>query len=106
MIDALFQQLSTVQSNLQPTPKTIAAAATITPDTFLTLVTGTTALATITPPVAGTHMLALSFTATNPSAFTTTGNILTASTPATNGAITFMIYNPITGKYRVAVTSQ
>lgn len=96
---SLWQQLSTVQSDLQPTPKTIAAAATIAPETFLTLVTGTTVLSTVTPPVLGTHMLALAFTATNPGQFTTAGNIAVAATPATNSAITLMFYNPITGKY-------
>jgi len=101
MADVDFQNISTVQSQLQPKPVTVAAATTIAPSTFLTLITGTTAVNQITPPVTGSHMLALCFTATNPSAFGTTGNIdVTAvTTPLTNSRITFMIYNPNTAKY-------
>ena len=101
MPDALFQNFSTVQSNLQPTPVTVAAAATLNPTTFLTKVTGTTAVNIVTPPVTGTHVLALMFTATNPAAFGTTGNIdVTAvTTPATNSGITLMVYDPLTKKY-------
>ena len=103
MIDSLFQSLSTVQSGIQPSPKTIAAAATITPDTFITFITGTTALANITPPVQGSHMLCLIFTATNPSAMTTTGNIFAAYAPGTSSEPTLMFFNPLTGKYHALV---
>lgn len=105
MADLSFQDLSTVQNANQPKPVTVAAAATIAPSTFMTFVTGTTVVATITPPVTGAHMLALLFTATNPGTFTTTGNILQAVAPATNGAVTFMLYNPLTAKYSVARTT-
>lgn len=96
-----WQNLSTVQSELQQTPVTVAAAATVAPTSFLTKVTGTTAVNNITPPVLGTHVLALMFTATNPAAFGTTGNIdVTAvTTPGTNSAITFIVYDPLTKKY-------
>lgn len=100
MADIDFQNFSTVQSSLQPKPVTVAAAATIAPTTFLTFVTGTTAVATITPPVTGSHVLALCFTATNPGAFVTTGNIFNNSTtPATNSRITFLVFDPSTAKY-------
>ena len=101
MPDIAFQDISTVQSSLQPKPVTVAAAATITPSTFITLITGTTAVATITPPVTGAHLLALVFTATNPGAFLTTGNINTTgvTTPGTNSRVTFMVYEPNQAKY-------
>jgi hypothetical protein len=100
--DLNFQNMSTVQNNLQPAPVTVAAAATISPTTFLTIVTGTTAIATITPPVTGTHMLAIVASATNFSGFLTTGNILLASlTNSTVWAnrVSLFVYNPLTAKY-------
>jgi len=100
--DLYFQNLSTVQSKAQPGPVTIAAAATIAPTTFLTIVSGTTAIATITPPVTGSHMLAIVVSVTNFSGFLTTGNILVAS--ITNSTVwanktNLFVYNPLTGKY-------
>lgn len=100
MSDALFQDISTVQSDLQATPKTLASAATIAPTTFLTDVTGTVQVETITAPVTGTHMIALNFTNASPGAFLTTGNIKTAYTPVQNRPI-LLIYNPIDKKYYV-----
>lgn len=97
MIDSLFQALSTVQSNQQPTPRTFAATTVITPDTFLTFITGSTAIATITPPVQGTHVLAFIFTATN-GTFNTTGNVKVA-VAATQNVPVFLVFNPIEGKY-------
>lgn len=94
----LWQDLSTVQSKLQSTPKTIASAAAVSPTTFLTLISGTVAIATITPPVDGTHMLCFIFTTTTPTAFTTTGNVNHVATPTTNIPM-FLVFNPITGKY-------
>lgn len=98
-MDALFQQLSTVQSDKQPSPKTIAAAATIAPDTFLTRVTGTTAIATITPPISGTHMLVLVFDTTQSGQFLTTGNIQQSTTTATANVPVVLVYDPRTAKY-------
>lgn len=104
MSDLLFQNFSTVQSDKQPLPVTMAAAATITPTTFLTFVTGTTQVATITPPVSGCHMLAFIFTNGAPGALLTTGNIQAAYTPIQNQFF-LLIYDPSTGKYwRPAVT--
>lgn len=103
MSDLNFQQFSTVQSELQPGPVTLASAATIAPTTFMTLVTGTTQLVTITPPVSGCHMLCLVF----PDAmgvFSTAGNIINAVDPGVNLPV-FMVYNPLTGKYHAGPIS-
>lgn len=102
MSDLLHQNLQTVQSNQQPAPVTLVAAATIAPTTFLTFITGTTAIAQITPPVTGQHLLCIVATLTNWAGAVTSGNILVAS--ITNGTTwqnraNFFAYNPITGKY-------
>lgn len=102
MSDLLFQQLSTVQDNTQPVPPTIASAATISPQTFLTFLTGTVQLATINPPVTGAHMLVLIFTNASPGAMVTTGNIKAAYQPIQNLPV-FLIYDPVTALYWGAV---
>jgi hypothetical protein len=97
MPDLEFQNLSTVQNNLQPLPKTVASAATIAPTGLITVVSGTAAIANITPPVTGAHMLVLI-----PSgAFTmvATGNIALAMAAATVSQPVLMFYNPATAKY-------
>ena len=81
--DSNFQQLSSVQSNQQIGPATIAAAATIAPITFITFISGTTNIATITPPVTGSVELVLIFTNASPGSFLTTGNIKLALTTIT-----------------------
>lgn len=101
MADLNFQDFSTVQSNKQPLPATIASAATIAPTSFLTFLTGTVTIATITPPVSGVHMLALCFTNGAPGVFLTSGNIQIAYQPITNRPI-LLIYDPATAKYWVA----
>jgi hypothetical protein len=98
MTDLLFQQLSTVQSNLQPNPPTIASAVTISPQTLVTFLTGTAQTTTINPPVSGSHMLILVFTNASPGAFLTTGNIKGAVTPAQNVPV-LCIYDPVTALY-------
>jgi len=99
MSDLLHQNISTVQSQQQPNPVTMAAATTIAPTTFLTFLTGTTSVATITPPVTGQHMLALVSTDSGTTnATVTTGNIALASTFVKNKAL-FMTYDPATAKY-------
>ena len=99
MSDALFQNLSTVQNNTQPTPVTMAAAATIAPSTFLTKVTGTTNVATITPPVTGTCVLLLKFTDASPGDLLTTGNINAGITTVAQNDIVFCVYDPVTAKW-------
>ena len=97
MSDLNFQNFSTVQSNVQPGPVTIASAATIAPSTGLTVISGTTQLVTITPPVTGFHVLFFHFTGAM-GVFSTAGNILTAADPGQD-IILMMCYNPLTGKY-------
>lgn len=85
--DSSFQNLSTVQSGLQPTPPTITAAATISPTTFITVLTGNTAVQTINPPVAGQHMLCIVPGTTT--GFTTGGNIVGGTTTVSGRAYLF-----------------
>ena len=99
MPDLNFQDISTVHSQLQPKPVTIASAATVSPSTFVTFISGTVAIATVTPPVSGAHLLVFIFTTTTPTAFTTTGgNIKNVTTPKQN-SICFLVWNPIENKY-------
>lgn len=100
MSDLNFQNLSTVANEGQPKPVTIASAATVAPSTYVTMISGTVAIATVTPPVTGAHQLCLVFTTTTPVAFTTTGNIATVATPTQNIPV-FLVYNPLTAKYYV-----
>lgn len=90
--DFLFQQLGTVQDATQPTPVTVAAAATIAPANFVTVLTGNTAVATITPPVAGAHMLCIVPGTTT--GFTTGGNIIGATATISGRAYLF-VFNPV-----------
>lgn len=98
MPDLNFQDISTVHSEQQPKPVTIASTTTIAPTTYVSVITGTVAIATVTPPVSGAHMLAFIFTTTTPTAFTTAGNIAAVATPTLN-VPTLLIYNPLTAKY-------
>ncbi len=103
MSDLEFQNFSTVQSKQQASqPSTIVAAATVAPVNFLTFIAGTTALATITPPVTGAHMLAIVATSTNWAGAVTTGNIIVASVTNSElwqNKVNFFVYNPLNGKY-------
>jgi hypothetical protein len=92
MSDALFQNISTVQSDKQPLPVQMSAAATIAPITFLTVLTGNTPVATITPPVTGAHALVIVPGTTT--GFTSTGNIVGGTTTVSGRAYMF-IYNPV-----------
>lgn len=100
-IDLLFQNLSTVQ-NLQQlnSVQTLASASDMggSIQGFLTFITGTTAIATISPIVSGVHMIALVFTNANPGGVTTGGNIANAVDPA-QYVIVFLIYDPISGQW-------
>lgn len=98
--DLNFNSLDLPQSGVMPKPVTIASAASVAPTTFLTFITGTVAIATITPPADGCHMLAFVFTTTTPTAFTTTGNIKNVVTPKTNSPC-LLTWNPIEQKYYV-----
>jgi len=96
--DLLAGQLSTVQGASQPKPPTLVSAATVAPTTFLSFVSGTVAIATVTPPEDGAHLLCFIFTTTIPAAFTTTGNIKAVATPSTNLPV-FLVWNPSEQKY-------
>ena len=98
MSDLLFQNLSTVQNNQQPMPATLASAATIAPVTFLTDVSGTVPITTITPPVTGQHMLAFRFTNAAPGVTGTTGNLAISTTTVTTKVL-LMVYDPTSAKY-------
>lgn len=93
-----FQQLSTVQNGAMQTPLTLASAATIAPLTFVTFITGTVQIATITPPIDGCHMLITIHTDVAPVDYLTSGNILNAVDPAQN-LMNFFVYDPIQRKY-------
>ena len=100
MSDDLNQQnYSTHQSDKQPTPATVASATTIAPTTGMSLVSGTTNIATITPPLTGYHMLALIFTNAAPPSLLTTGNILVGSTTITQNVPVLLFYEPSAAKY-------
>lgn len=96
--DLNFQQISTVQNNLQPTATRLAAAATIAPTTLVTFISGTTNVATITPPVTGNHMIALIFTNGSPGDLLTTGNIIGTTNVAQNIPVV-LFYDTVAAKY-------
>jgi hypothetical protein len=98
----LAQNFASGQTEQQPSPQALTAAATIAPLTNLVIVTGTTALATITPPLPGIHVIYVVAKTTNWAGAVTTGNIIVAS--ITNGTtwvdkVNIFVYNPVTGKY-------
>lgn len=95
-------QLTTPQGGIMPKPVTFAAASTIAPTTLVSFVAGTTAVATVTPPVEGQHILCIIPTSTNWAGMVTTGNVIVAS--VTNGTnwqnrVVVLVYNPINQKY-------
>jgi len=98
MADLQHQDFACHQSDKNTKPVTLASAATIAPTTKFTIVTGTVAIATITPPLSGYHELTLMFTTATPAAFPTTGNIGKAASPVQNQPIV-LCYDPNTGKY-------
>ena len=77
-------------------PATLASAATIAPVSMFTVLTGNTAVATITPPMLGVHTLALQFAGT--AGVVATGNIATAKASVV-GEVMLLVYNPVTAKY-------
>ena len=98
--DLVTQNFSTIQTNQQPKPNTIASAATITPVTKLTFLTGTTQVATITPPSSGYGEVTLCFTNASPGAFSTGGNIQIAYQPVQYRPID-LCYDPSSAKWWV-----
>ena len=97
MSDLDHANFGIVQSDKQPLPQTIAAAATITPKGRLIFLTGTTQVANITPPTTGYCEVILCFTDNSPGAFATNGSaypIKVAYQPIVNRPI-LMCYDPI-----------
>lgn len=90
--------LAEPQSEQNAAPNTIASAETIAPIHKFTIVTGTTQVKYITPPMPGFHVLYLLFSDANPGTMLTTGNINNAIVP-TSAVPCIMFYNPITAKY-------
>jgi len=99
MSDLDFQNISSVQNELQPGAKSITSATTIAPTTLLTKTTGATAIATITPPVTGDHVLWL--VTDTPVVIGIGGNVLVGYTTVTNRPIA-LIYDSKQGKYYIA----
>lgn len=97
MSDLLSANFDNVQSNQNPFPATIASSTTIAPSTYITFLTGSTAVATITPPVTGSVTLVLVATVTTVTTVTT-GNIALASTLVANKAL-LMTYDPVSTKW-------
>jgi len=102
MSDLNHQNINTVNSGLQPTPTRMAAAATIAPTTFLTVLSAGPAVATITPPVTGAHMLALMFA--DAQGVTNTGNI-SAVVASVALRPMLLIYDPVSGNYFPVTTA-
>ena len=100
MSDLMHADLETVQSIQNKAPVTIASTTTIAPSTFITFVSGNTAIATLTPPATGAHMLCLIHTHATPVAYTTAGNINAIATPTT-GIPLLAVYDPLTAKYYI-----
>lgn len=93
-----LQKLSTYQDRNSVLPPTIASAAVIAPTQFLSKVSGTIPISTITPVTDGAHLICLIFTDSAPAAFLTTGNIQTSVQPVQNTAL-FLMFDPVLGKY-------
>lgn len=77
-------------------PVTVASAATISPSSFLTVLTGNTAVVNIVPPFPQVHMLALQFAGT--AGVTAAGNVTTAKASVV-GEVMLLVYNPSSAKY-------
>ena len=91
-----WAQLSTVQGPTAPFPVTTAAAATLVPTTFLTVLTGNVAITAITPPLTQGHMIAIQFAGT---AGITAGNNIATTKASVVGEVMLLVYNPVTQKY-------
>lgn len=101
MADLTWQRFGNAQTMPEGYPTTIASATTINPESFVTLVTGTINVATITPPLTGVHSLKLVFTDASPGDVVTTGNVLVGTTTIAQNNVVTLTYNPLNGKYYV-----
>ena len=101
MSDLLAQNIAQVQTNAQPFPNTIASTTTIAPSSYITFVSGTIDVATVTPWVTGQHSIALIFTDATPGDLLTTGNILVGSTVLAQNVPVVLYYDPNQAKYYI-----
>lgn len=102
MSDLNFQLFSTVQPEKTVLPKTLASANVIAPSGFLTILTGNTVVKTITPPLAGVHMLAIMFAGA--AGVDNTDNIGT-TLASVAGQVLLFVYDPISAHYKVVGTT-
>jgi hypothetical protein len=102
--DLVHQNLLPAQSNQQPDPVTLASAATISPTTRFSFVTGTVQVANINPPTTGYCEVVLCFTDSSPGAFLTSGNVLTGYQPVQNRPVT-LYYDRPTEKWYVGTVA-
>lgn len=100
--DLVWQNFLSPQDNQQPTPPTMASAATITPTNKYTRLTGTTPVTKINPPVTGYHELVFVWTTGTSGAFATGGSgagaIAIAYTTITDRPV-MLYYDPTTALY-------
>ena len=103
-IDAKWEDFLSPQDNQQIGPQTMASAATITPVTKFTRLTGTTPVNKINPPVTGYHELVFVWTTGTAGAFATGGSgagaIAVAYTTITDRPV-MLFYDPRTTLYYV-----
>lgn len=96
------QDFGVIASRGMQKPLTVAATATVIPQSRLTFLTGTTQVANITPlDVNAYQEVLLCFTNAAPGAFLTTGNIKTAYQPIQNRPI-LMCWDPSSVKWWAA----
>lgn len=106
MTDLNHQNFGSPQNINQPQPQTIASAATITPTGLVTLLTGTTNISIITPPVTGAHVLYFISNAATP--FVTGGSgdgDIAANVTLAADQVCVMVFNPATKTYTGGVTA-
>lgn len=99
MSDLNHQDIGSVNSFPGKGVATLASATVVAPTTFLTRLTGAVALATVTPPVSGAHMLAL-VSVDGVIVIGTGGNILVGYSTVQNRPI-LLIWDPLQGKYYI-----
>ena len=78
------------------TPNTIASAATLAPGLGITVLTGNTAITTITAPITGPHIICIVFAGT---AGITAGNNIANTKASVAGEAMLLVYNTLTAKY-------
>lgn len=96
-----YQNFVPSQTDPAPAIGTLASAATIYPTTFITNVTGTTTISTVTPPLPGIHSLVLLFTNAAPGDISDSGNVLLGASNILENSPVALLWNPILKKYHI-----